>query len=87
MAVDNIAIEELTMYINRIERLENDKSDIAAQISEVYSDAKNKGYDVKVMKQIVKLRKMDEEEREEQEMLLDTYKRALGMVGSIDHIE
>ena len=79
MAATNIAAESLKQYIERIERLELDKIQIQDHIREVYAEAENSGFDVKAMKQIVRLRKMDSEDREEQEMLLNVYKRALGM--------
>ncbi len=72
--------DELKTYIERIEKLEQEKRDIQDHIREVYAKAADKGFDVKVMKQVVKLRKIDEDDREEQEILLDTYKRALGMI-------
>lgn len=74
-----ITADELKGYIERIEKLEQEKRDIQDHIREVYAKAADNGFDVKVMKQVIKLRKIDEDDREEQEMLLDTYKRALGM--------
>lgn len=74
-----ITAEELKDYIERIEKLEQEKKDVQDHIRDVYAKAADEGWDTKVMKQIVRLRKMDDDDREEQEILLDTYKRALGM--------
>lgn len=74
-----VTAEELKNYIERIEKLEQEKKDVQDHIRDVYAKAADEGWDVKVMKQVIKLRKMDDDDREEQEILLDTYKRALGM--------
>lgn len=74
-----ITAEELKGYIERIEKLEQEKRDMQDHIRDVYVKAADEGWDIKVMKQIIRLRKMDDDDREEQEILLDTYKRALGM--------
>ncbi|MBL0319440.1 MAG: DUF2312 domain-containing protein [Alphaproteobacteria bacterium] len=72
--------EFLLQYIQRIERLEQDKATVSEDIKSVYAEAKNNGFDTKIMKQVVKLRKMDPNERDEQETLLDIYKQAIGMM-------
>ena len=72
--------DRLRLLIERIERLEEEKKGIADDIRDVYSEAKAVGYDAKIMRQIVRLRKMDANDRSEQEMILDTYKAALGMM-------
>jgi len=77
--VGGITAEQLKAYVERIERLEEEKAAIAADVREVYAEAKANGFDVKIMRQVVRLRKMDSEDRSEQEALLDLYKRALGM--------
>jgi len=77
--VGGIAAEQLRSFIERIERLEEDKKTIAEDIKEVFAEAKGNGFDVKIMRQILRLRKMDEADLDEQEALLDLYKRALGM--------
>lgn len=77
--VGGIAADRLRSLIERIERLEEEKAGIANDIREVYAEAKGSGFDTKIMRQIVRLRKMDEHDRQEQETLLDLYKRALGM--------
>jgi uncharacterized protein (UPF0335 family) len=69
----------LRSFIERIERLEEEKRALAEDIKEVYAEAKGTGFDTKTMRQIVKIRKMDQDELDEQETLLDVYKRALGM--------
>ncbi|WP_353287403.1 DUF2312 domain-containing protein [Wolbachia endosymbiont (group B) of Gerris lacustris] len=74
-----ITAEDLKSYIERIEKLEQEKRDVQDHIRDVYTKAADEGWDIKVMKQIIRLRKMDDDDREEQEILLDTYKRALGM--------
>ena len=71
--------DRLKSFVERIERLEEEKSDILADIKEVYSEAKGLGYDPKIMRKILIIRKMDIEERLEQEALLDTYRNALGI--------
>jgi len=78
-ASSGIAADRLKSFIERVERLEEDRSGIAADVREVYSEAKSAGFDVKVMRQLVRLRKLDPAARREQEMLLDTYRAALGM--------
>ena len=76
-----IAAERLKSFIERIERLEEEKAALAADIREVYAEAKGDGFDAKTMRQIVKLRKLDSAERQEQQVLLDLYKAALGLGG------
>ena len=76
-----VAGDHLKSFIERIERLEEEKKALADDIRDVYSEAKGTGFDVKVMRQIVKIRKMDKDELDEQEALLETYMRALGMRG------
>lgn len=77
--VGGITAEQLKSYIERVERLEEEKAALAEDIREVYAEAKGNGFDVKIMRQIVRLRKMDADDRSEQEAILDTYKAALGM--------
>ena len=71
--------DRLRLLIERIERLEEEKKGIADDIRDVYMEAKAVGYDPKIMRQIVRLRKMKPDDRSEQDMLLETYKTALGM--------
>lgn len=75
-----IAAQRLKSFIERIERLEAEKADLAADIREIFSEAKGTGFDTKTMRQIIRLRKMEHADRQEQEALLDLYKSALGMV-------
>jgi len=77
--IGGIAGEQLKSIIERIERLEEEKSGIASDIKDVFAEAKGNGYDIKTLRTVIKLRKQDAAEREEAEYLLDTYKRALGM--------
>ncbi len=76
-----IAAQRLRSFIERVERLEEEKAALAADIREVYAEAKGDGFDVKTMRQIVRLRKLDSSDRAEQEALLDLYKTALGLGG------
>ena len=76
---DSVAADELRLLIERIERLEEEKKGIADDIRDVYSEAKARGYDTKIMRQIVRLRKMESHDRQEMEAVLDTYKAALGL--------
>jgi len=77
--VGNVAADQLRSFIERIERLEEEKSNIAADIRDVFAEAKANGYDVKALRSVVRLRKLDAHERDEQEFTLDVYLRALGM--------
>ena len=76
---DNISAEQLRLFIERIERLEEEKRAIADDIKDVYAEAKGTGFDAKTMRAIIKLRKMEKHHRDEAEALLDTYKAALGL--------
>jgi uncharacterized protein (UPF0335 family) len=78
--VGGVAADQLRSYIERVERLEEEKAGIAADIKDVFAEAKGNGFDVKTMRQIIRLRKLEEIDRQEQETLLDLYKRALGML-------
>ena len=73
------ADDRLRLLIERVERLEEEKKGISDDIRDVYMEAKAVGYDPKIMRLIVKLRKMKPDDRSEQDMILDTYKNALGM--------
>ncbi len=75
--VGGIAVDRLRSLIERIERLEEEKAAIASDIRDIFAEAKSAGFDVKVMREILKLRKMDAADRDEKEMLLETYRRAL----------
>ena len=74
-----VAGERLRSFVQRLERLEEEKAALTADIREVYNEAKGEGFDTKIMRQIVRLRKMETADRQEQEALLDLYKQALGM--------
>ena len=78
--VGGIAGERLRSFIERIERLEEEKRALAADIKEVYAEAKGTGFDAKTMRQIIRIRRMDKDDVAEEETLLDIYKRALGML-------
>ncbi len=79
MAKANFAKDQLKSYVERVERLEEEKTALAGDIREVYAEAKGQGFDTKIMRQVVRLRKMDSHEREEHDALLDLYMSALGM--------
>ena len=76
----NVAAGQLRSIIERIERLEEEKKTISDDIKEVYAEAKAAGFDTKALRAIVRLRKQDQNERQEAEAILDLYKAALGMV-------
>jgi uncharacterized protein (UPF0335 family) len=78
--VGGIAGDRLKSLIERIERLEEEKRTLSADIKEVYAEAKGTGFDTKIMRQIIRIRRMDKDDVDEQETLLDIYKRALGML-------
>lgn len=71
--------EQLKSIVERIERLEADKADIASDIKDVYAESKGNGYDVKALRTIIRIRKQDPNERQEAESILETYMHALGM--------
>jgi uncharacterized protein (UPF0335 family) len=77
--VGGIAGDRLKSFIERIERLEEEKRALAEDVKEIYSEAKGAGFEVKIIRQIIRIRKMDEDDRDEAEALLDTYLRAIGM--------
>ena len=74
-----VTADELRQLIERVERLEQEKKDIAEQVKEVFAEAKGRGYDTKVMRKIVALRKRDKDDIAEEEAVLEMYKEALGM--------
>ena len=78
--VGGIAGERLKSFVERIERLEEEKKALAADIKEVYAEAKANGFDTKALRTVVRLRRQDTEERKEQEAILETYLQALGML-------
>ena len=78
--VGGIAAERLNAFIERIERLEEERVTLQGDIKEVFAEAKGSGFDPKIMRQVLKLRKMETQERVEQEELIELYLRALGMI-------
>ena len=78
--IGGIAGDQLKSYIERIERLEEEKRVLVEDIKEIYSEAKGSGFEPKIMRQLIKIRRMDQEKQDEQETLLDLYKRALKML-------
>jgi len=82
--VAGIAGEQLRAFIERIERLEEEKRTLSADIKEVYAEAKGSGFDTNIMRQIIRIRRMDQDDVDEQETLLDVYKRALGMLPDLE---
>lgn len=77
--IGGVAKERLSSFIERIERLEEEKAALAADIREVYGEAKGAGFDARILRQVVRLRKMNQADRRQQEELLELYTRALGM--------
>lgn len=75
----NVTDDRLRLLIERVERLEEEKKGIADDIKDVFLEAKAVGYDAKIMKQVIRLRKMHDDDRREMETILDLYKSALGM--------
>jgi len=80
MAFEIVSSGELRQFIEKIERLEEEKTELMEAIREVFAEAKGSGFDVKIMKQVLKMRKMKQDELMEQEELLTLYLQALGMV-------
>lgn len=78
--VGGVAGKRLNSFLERIERLEEEKKNLAEDIKDVYAEAKGVGFDVKIMRRIMKLRKMEPEKRREEDELLDLYMAAIGMV-------
>lgn len=85
--VGGVAGEHLRSFIQRIERLEEEKQTIAEDIREVFAESKSMGFDPKIMRQVLRLRKMETSDRQEQEALLETYLAALGMAEPLDDPE
>lgn len=85
--VGGVAVDQLKSIIGRVEKLEEEKSGISADIRDVFAEAKGNGFDVKAIRTIIKMRKMDASEREEQETVLDTYLHALGMLPEFEREE
>ena len=78
--VGGIAGERLKSFVERVERLEEERRALGNDIKEVYAEAKGNGFDPKIMRQVIRLRRMDKDDLDEQETLLDVYRRALGML-------
>jgi uncharacterized protein (UPF0335 family) len=74
-----VTADELRQFIERVERLEQEKKDIAEQVKEVFAEAKGRGYDTKVMRKVISLRKREPDDIAEEEAVLEMYKEALGM--------
>jgi uncharacterized protein (UPF0335 family) len=79
MAKSGFAAGQLKSLVERIERLEEEKTALAADIREIYAEAKGHGFDTKIMRQVVRMRRLDKADRQEQEAVLDLYLSALGM--------
>jgi uncharacterized protein (UPF0335 family) len=76
---DSIAADQLKAFVERIERLEEEKAALASDIRDVYAEAKGNGFDIKILRKVIGLRKKDRDERMEEEAVLDLYLQALGM--------
>jgi uncharacterized protein (UPF0335 family) len=79
MATESVAQDQLRAFVERIERMEEEKRAIADDIKEIYAEAKGNGFDTKVLRQVIRIRKQDHSERLEQEAILELYMAALGM--------
>ena len=79
MAKSGFAKEQLRSFVERVERLEEERAALTADIREIYSEAKGSGFDAKIMRQVVRMRKLDKADFQEQEAMLDLYLSALGM--------
>jgi uncharacterized protein (UPF0335 family) len=79
MAEGTVAADQLRLFIERIERLEEEKKGLADDVRDVYAEAKARGYDAKAMRTVIALRKMDTHTRQEAEAILETYKAAMGL--------
>jgi len=84
VSATNVSAGQLRAFVERIERLEEEKKEVAEQIKEVYAEAKGTGFDTKILRKVISLRKKDAEERQEEEYLLATYLTALGMAPAAD---
>ncbi len=84
--VFGIASDVLKQYIDKIERLEAEKIEVQTAIRDTYAEAKGTGFDPKTIKQIIKERRISPQDLDEQELLLATYKRALGMLPELDEV-
>ncbi len=82
--VGGVAADQLRTIIDRIERLEEEKKALSEDIKDVYAEAKGNGFDVKIIKKIISMRKRDRNELDEEETMLEIYMRALGMLPDID---
>jgi len=79
MSEGNVAADQLRLFIERIERLEEEKKGIADDVKDVYAEAKANGYDTKTMRAVIRLRRMETHARQEADALLETYRNALGL--------
>lgn len=80
LSLTGAAKDKLKQVVTKIEKLEEEKKEVAGQIKDVYAEAKSMGYDTKALRAVVRLRKQDRQEREEQQTILDTYLLALGEI-------
>lgn len=78
--VQGVTGDRLKSFIERLENLEEEKREVSEQIKDVFAEAKGEGFDIKIMRQLLKLRKLKPHDRTEQEELLDVYKAAIGMI-------
>ncbi len=85
--IGGVSSAQLKSFVERIENLEEEKLTVNEQIREVFAEARGAGFDVKIIRQVLKIRKMETQERQEQEELLDLYLTALGMIGASSNEE
>lgn len=82
MQLQNTTQDQLRVFVERIERLEEEKAALANDIREVFAEAKGTGFDIKALRAVIRLRKQDDDERKEADLILATYLHALGMAGA-----
>ncbi|WP_374440619.1 DUF2312 domain-containing protein [Stella sp.] len=84
VVTSGVTADQLRSFVERIERLEEEKKALSEDIKEVYAEAKSEGFDTKIMRQVIRIRKMNEADLQEQEELIEVYKRALGMLPDVE---
>lgn len=84
--IGNISSDQLKSIVERVEKLEEEKAGIGSDIKDIYAEAKGNGYDAKAIRKVIALRKKDAAERDEEEHILDVYKRALGLIPDLEEV-
>jgi len=86
MKIGNLSADQLESFVKRIERLDQDKANLLSDIRDVYAEASANGFDKRTIREIIKLRKLDQQERDERQYQLDLYTRALGMAPELEDV-